>query len=286
MLKKQEKERNSFSYAEIYTHDQQENTGRVQSTIPSVFKDIESCHSSFSLITDIKPIVENPFILLPATKELLPPPGFPTLSSIKHFGKPAQINVNVFGRNSKSKSLFIIIEESNSNTEEKIKFALDNYVGKSCFAWPYNREVLVVGLSGYEKTFNFRKQSFSPKDQSTIFSKDAEYYESKWRGTKAVDIGKIDVLASIRPIIGVVRERDGYLRKLYSTVIERYPVSLLLQSSPTHIDHRFDTNHGVKKWEEEFPIGSNVICTQKGNLFGALCQVIGYKNDGNEKKKL
>eukprot|EP01129_Flabellula_baltica_P009271 TRINITY_DN3759_c0_g1_i1.p1 TRINITY_DN3759_c0_g1~~TRINITY_DN3759_c0_g1_i1.p1 ORF type:complete len:1308 (-),score=330.34 TRINITY_DN3759_c0_g1_i1:15-3938(-) len=270
MLTEEEKLRNTFGDAVIFNYAPYESR-TVQSTIPLYFDDIEEarCTEEIFLLPEL--VNPEPFTTVEVDYSFLPA-GCPSLHSIEFKTKIYPVKVDVFGNKSRKDSMLIIIPDNED--EKKLDKALNNLLGRDCFLWPYNREAKVVGISTAE---NFYKKNGSPlklKDERD-WVRDIESINKFWRGTKATDVGYVDVIVSVRKLIGMVREKNGSVFRRYDSNIEKYPLSMVFSESITEFDYRFD--HTFRNWYSEFAPNSECISTRKGPFFGALCKVTGYQ---------
>jgi len=234
-LTEKEKKRNTFGSALLFTYNPK-NTQTIPSNL-SFFPNIENCQSESSEfhLPETPPHMKNPFRLLPGvllgTKL---PLDIPTLKFLEiEEAKPANIHVDVFGNRSQKPSLLLYVKD---NYDHRLREQIaEKYVGKMCWLWPYNREILVESMGDSEFEFFTKK---SPKKlsekESENWRKRAESIENKWKDTKAVKC-YCSNLISVRY---AVRTRNN--KKVWSYKLDYVPLSMIIPVPPKENEISYD----------------------------------------------
>eukprot|EP01124_Arcella_intermedia_P026187 TRINITY_DN4857_c0_g2_i7.p1 TRINITY_DN4857_c0_g2~~TRINITY_DN4857_c0_g2_i7.p1 ORF type:complete len:1567 (-),score=298.85 TRINITY_DN4857_c0_g2_i7:43-4743(-) len=278
-LTEDEKKRNRHGEAYIFRYDKSHKkmeTFNCKCWLTGAFPDKFESNARVEVykLPKIPDNVKTPFRVLPGVNvgENLPT-GIPTLKSVKLSTALDFLQLNVFGNPTRKES--ILVEVIPTYDPEDHKAISDKFLGKSCWLWPYNKEAIVDNVVGPEFDYSLNNDKpFMKKltgEESRWLTKDAEWIQAKWKNSKAVDV-KVDVLVSVRTLIGIQHEKNGSISKKWNSKAEKIPLSLVLEKSPTREDPRFVTEL-KEPFQQKFSIHSHVISTSK-DTYGALCEVL------------
>eukprot|EP00462_Mataza_sp_D1_P018545 CAMPEP_0175137042 /NCGR_PEP_ID=MMETSP0087-20121206/9601_1 /TAXON_ID=136419 /ORGANISM="Unknown Unknown, Strain D1" /LENGTH=1555 /DNA_ID=CAMNT_0016419845 /DNA_START=44 /DNA_END=4711 /DNA_ORIENTATION=- len=274
-----ERIRNTTGVEYIFAYDPK-NTEVVKSTIPKLFKDIESCRSS-KIVWQLPDIPEKGhFVPALCSDVQLPANGYPHIRSLKCEGALRPAGVNVFGRPSSKESLILTVDLPVKDTK---KFAT-KFVGRRCFIdWPYLKEALVVSATDQTHKYLPRQEPTELKyEEKDRFLKDCKFYQVQQLDGKGVDIGEVELLLEVRMFEGMKRMPDGSIRKWFQQETTTVPAQLAL-SRHKHPDPRF-ADKPPPTVEEAFPKEADVVYIGPTH-YGAVGTVAGYNEQKTDDEK-
>jgi len=282
-----ERKRNSFSPSFSYTYDPKAPLITYPSSMPVHFPPIEQCHSAEQALK-LPPFptgVTHPFVLLPKSNVGLNAPcGIPTFKSIKFTSKLATCGVSIFGNVSRKDSCLLI--PTLPQAPEPFQSVVDRYLGKVCWLWPHNRQVLVDNVSN--KDAEHRKNVPEPEpfssEESGWWLKDAEFLQTRYKSSKAIAVDRIDCILSVKPLLGLTMNSRGHVAQRWSNELQKVPLGVLLDVNPTTEDPRFKVVKSVPV-ETQFPVSSLCI-PLRNDCFGSLCEVVSHTTNGGINAKI
>lgn len=294
LLTAQEKARNSFGFTHIHTYNPNNTETYFSNSAELGFSDIMCCQSSVQQVeTSLAPGEYFQPKLIEGTKPFLP--GFPTLTSLRILKMEiSAIQVNVFGSDSKYKSLLVEVDSMRDKIEQQLaelqspdaavraasekKFMA--LLGKSVYVnYPQLHEAKIVAITTERKElrgdFNHSTNSVSnprviPYDHVTSqkWAKDSAEEQSRYfkgrstPGSGGLVIGQVLIRLRVVALQGMKTDLvTGERRKVFGRSETDIPIQLVLWN---HLhDPRFVET-------DRLPLTS---------LFPNRCEVVGIKGE-------
>lgn len=294
LLTAQEKVRNSFGTTHVHTYNPNVTETYFSNSVDQGFSDIMCCQSSVQQVeTSLAPGEFFQSKLIEGTKPFLP--GFPTLTSLRLLKvELSAVQVNVFGSESKYKSLLVEVDSMREKIEQQLvelqssdtavktssekKFMA--LLGKSVYVnYPQLHEAKIVAVTTEGKEiradFNHASNSVSnprviPYDHITSqkWAKDSMEEQSRYfkgrgsPGSGGLIIGQVLIRLRVVALQGMKTDLvTGERRKVFGRSETDIPIQLVLWN---HLhDPRFVET-------DKLPLTS---------LFPNRCEVVGIKGD-------
>lgn len=288
-LSPSEKKRNSFG-AEIQFIFNPQIDEVYQSPLPVFFHDIEhdKCYEDQFKPLPVKPDFKFELETAKLGQELLA--GFPTLDTIEFDFELSLAEVKVFQNPSRSESMILSLKNLWEDlTVDQFSHKFMNKVVYS--RWPFLRESRVVNVFDSEFKFESVRIGTSRKTVSTpVTAEELKDFKSEvgkikqlYEKTKGIKLGKIEALAHVQPVTGLIRNAKGAYVKTFSKKVEIYPIQLIVEDVANY-DERFAARPPVPI-EEEYPIDSQVVFLG-AFAYGAPTKVVGYTDSSKVNVKI
>ena len=295
LLTEVEVHRNTFGVIYRYQFDP-----NVTITYPSCNReiglpDIINCRSKLETEQlNIHPGVAFVPRVIPGT--VSPYPGFPSLSVLAIQSVELNpIKLNIFGSDSKYKTMVFGIKPFLYNEEEISGELLSKLIGKTVFVnFPMSHEAKIKAIT--TKSFEYKVDENSgnithipyDKYKSEKWAKESEEEALKFikgrgiPGSGGLNIGPIHIRLRVVVLQGMKKSPETGARiKQFGTKEIEVPIQLVCFEPPIIADKRFEETEAVPV-EKLLPFGSSVIGT-KGNLLGLVGKVVG-PHDASGKK--
>lgn len=285
-----EKKRNSFGRdIEFLCNPQIDQV--YSSPLPAFFHDIE--HDK---------CIEKEFVLPPVQgevkielgehallgKESLA--GFPTLETIPFDYELSLHEIRVFQNPSRSESMVLKIK--NIWDDLSVYQFAHKFLNKIVYTrWPFLRESRVVTVMDKENKYESVKTQHTRKvvampltaDESKQFYSSARSIMETYEKTKGVILRKVDSIAYVQRVTGLIRNEKGAYVKTFSKESEAYPIQLVVEEVVNE-DERYATKAPLPI-EEEFPLKSQVIFLG-AFAYGTPTIVVGYTDHDKVNVKI
>ncbi|KAK9451634.1 XRN 5'-3' exonuclease N-terminus-domain-containing protein [Limtongia smithiae] len=188
--------------------------------------------------------------------------GFPSLHTLSHTAElTTRHQVSVFQQNSRREAIVLTIHGAFDGLGSD-KIAQKLLTSRVFVGWPYLHEAQTVAVT--DELFKYTIQDMNGKrviTRTNLLPKELDGFGSR-SGNVAmkyaklgVDIGPVDVIATVRLLKGMVKSRDGALLKEYEPENEVDAAVQTVLTSVTHEDMRFQEQE-APSLEQKFPIGT------------------------------
>ena len=283
-LSPEEKERNQFGKDLTFRFNPQVDE-LYRSPLSGVFSDIKHNHCvELELDLERFAIDDIRYGLLPEAKygkELLA--GFPSLDTVSYTSKLEYNETTVFNQPSKQQSMVLYLKDVYHENNMSLDEVANRYMNKIVYTkWPYLHESKLVALSNGSEVFEVDMNSNKKITRSTTDSEKKLYINLKNSISKnyhkklAVKLGKINAIAKVLPVTGLMRDNDGAYIKTFATEPESYPLQLIVETV-TNVDERY-VEKSPQPIDQEFPEGSEVVFLGD-YAYGGTAHIDGYSSE-------
>ena len=295
LLSPKELSRNVFGTLTAYRFDPGVTTTHFSCNPEIGLEDITKCMSrSEDIEADLNSGHFFAPVVIPGT--ISPYPGFPSLSVMQMQGVELEpIKINVFGSESKYRTMVLEVASLPFNEEEVDKSLLAQLVGRTVYVnFPMSHEAKVVAVT--TKSFELRLDSLSSAVNLTTYDR---HRTEKWMkesaeestkylkgrgipGSGGLAIGTIDVRLRVLPLQGMKKNvATGARKKVFGNTEADVPLQLVNIEPPAIVDKRFEETEEVPI-EELLPLGTKVIGT-KGRFRGQIGVIVGPHDSSGKK---
>eukprot|EP01038_Epipyxis_sp_PR26KG_P008199 gene8199-11090_t len=257
--------------------------------------DIYSCQSRvIEEGFDLSPQLHFKSSLVPGT--IYPIAGFPSLTVLAVQGfKTEPIKINVFGTESKYKSIIIELKSPSSNSYDLKQINADRLINRFVYVnYPQIHEAKVVAVSNeYQEVRIDENDELEWVDYDEVtknkWKKDTVDEENKYLngrgipGTGGLVVGRINIRLRVLPLQGLSRDPiTGGTKKVFGKIEADIPIQQALWSPPVH-DDRFEETEEMSI-EKLYPVDTVVVAIS-GALLGCKGKVIGPHGPSSSNQK-